>query len=182
MYKLCKTEQSAQRQRELENGLLEAMLVKRYEDISISDLCDTLQVPRKSFYRYFSSKDGAFHALLDHTLQECSILAATETYSLHFFEQYFHFWLSQKKLLDALERSGLSGQLVERTINAALQDQAFIDHLMRYFPALNRHYTALFLISGMMAMMIQWHHTGCKESPEEMASTVCHLLTSPLFP
>ena len=51
MYKLCKTEQSAQRQRELEYGLLDAMLVKNYEDISISDLCDHLQIPRKSFYR-----------------------------------------------------------------------------------------------------------------------------------
>ena len=42
MYKLCKTEQSAARQRELEEGLLKAMQNTRYEDISVSDLCDQL--------------------------------------------------------------------------------------------------------------------------------------------
>ena len=70
MYKLCKTEQSAQRQRELERGLLNAMSTHQYEEISVSDLCDQMEIPRKSFYRYFSSKDGALHALIDHTLLE----------------------------------------------------------------------------------------------------------------
>ena len=70
MYKLCKTEQSAARQRQLEQGLLQIMQTQQYEDISISDLCDRLGIPRKSFYRYFSSKDGALMALIDHTLME----------------------------------------------------------------------------------------------------------------
>ena len=59
MYKICQTEQSARRQRELEQGLLQLMLRKNYEDISVSDLCEHMALPRKSFYRYFSSKDGA---------------------------------------------------------------------------------------------------------------------------
>ena len=181
MYKLCKTEQSAQRQRELENGLLDAMLTRNYEDISISDLCDHLQIPRKSFYRYFSSKDGAFHALLDHTLQACSAEISGETDAMQFFEQYFQFWLDHKKLLDALERSGLSGNLVERTISGALQDHAFTNQLIRRFPDMNCHYAALFIVSGLMALMIQWHHNGCKESPREIAATVAHLLTDPLY-
>ena len=68
MYKMCKTEQSARRQRELELGLLEAMKTQRYEDISISELCGTLGIPRKTFYRYFDSKDGALYGMIDHTL------------------------------------------------------------------------------------------------------------------
>ena len=58
MYKLCKTEQSANRQRQLEEGLLQIMLTRHFEEVSVSELCDQLQIPRKSFYRYFSSKDG----------------------------------------------------------------------------------------------------------------------------
>lgn len=41
------------------------MKYKQFEEISVSDLCDRLHIPRKSFYRYFSSKEGALHALLD---------------------------------------------------------------------------------------------------------------------
>ena len=70
MYKQCQTEKSAARQRQLEQGLLQVMLKRQYEEISVSDLCDHMNIPRKSFYRYFSSKDGALYALLDHTMLE----------------------------------------------------------------------------------------------------------------
>ena len=39
MYKLCKTEQSANRQRQLEQGLLSMMAETQYDQISVSDLC-----------------------------------------------------------------------------------------------------------------------------------------------
>ena len=68
MYKLCKTEKSASRQQMLESGLLAAMISKPYEEISVSDLCDRLSIPRKAFYRYFSGKEGALLSLIDHTL------------------------------------------------------------------------------------------------------------------
>ena len=182
MYKMCKTEQSALRQRELEHGLMLAMLSRPYEDISISDLCDQLQVPRKSFYRYFSSKDGAFHALLDHALQDCSWFLDPHESSLEMFEQYFAFWLQKKPLLDALQRSGLSGKLVERTIATALEDQSFASHLNRLFPEHDQAYVVLFIISGLMSVVIQWHHSGCRQSPRQMAKTASRLLTEPLFP
>ena len=58
MYNLCKTEQSALRQRQIEDTLLSEMAVRRYEGISVSDLCQKSAIPRKAFYRYFSSKEG----------------------------------------------------------------------------------------------------------------------------
>ena len=58
MYKICTTQTARQRQRELENGLLRFMLHHQYENIIVSELCDSLQIPRKAFYRYFSSKEG----------------------------------------------------------------------------------------------------------------------------
>ena len=180
MYKLCKTEQSALRQRELENGLLEAMLVKRYEDIPVSDLCDQLQVPRKSFYRYFSSKDGAFHALLDHTMQECMATLEGAQSSREAFEQYFSFWVEQKPLLDALQRSSLSGYLVERTHHLVIHNQ-YSTPFQQHSSKFDHAYATLFLVSGIISIMIQWHHKGCKETPAEMALLVTDLLTTPLF-
>ena len=45
MYKQCRTEQSAARQRQLEQGLLQVMLKRQYEEISVSDLCAEIGVP-----------------------------------------------------------------------------------------------------------------------------------------
>lgn len=187
MYKLCKTEQSAARQRELEQGLLAAMSTQNYEEISISDLCKKLEIPRKSFYRYFTGKEGALHALLDHTilefeLQHLPTAAAKERDFQLELEQYFLFWYRQKPLLDALERSGLSGVLIERAIDHALEGQAvtgrFLAPDLRYF----REQATMFAVCGLMSMVIQWHHNGYPQTVQQIAQIAARLVSQPLFP
>lgn len=185
MYKLCKTEQSARRQRELENGLLEAMLFQRYEDISVSSLCDQLGVPRKAFYRYFESKDGALHALVDHKLMEYELSAQpVKLNSLPGIEvdfpYYFSFWQSQKKLLDALERSNLSGILVQRAISY-YQKVRYPELIEKGYSWEYQHYATSFIVTGLMTMVIQWHHDGYKESAQEMAYMAKRIMEGPLL-
>lgn len=182
MYKLCKMEQSALRQRQLEEGLLSAMKAGRYEEITISELCAQMGVPRKSFYRYFSGKDGALHALIDHTLldfEQCTgVLSGDARQDLRCF---FEFWRQQKQLLDALERSGLSGVLVQRAIS-----QAQNEYVLPAYPippeirAMQSHAIS-FAICGLMSMMTDWHRSGYAESPEQMAHIAAVLLTRPLI-
>ena len=187
MYKLCKTEQSAQRQRQLEEGLLNAMKTKRYEEITISDLCDQMEIPRKSFYRYFSSKDGALHALIDHTLldfgQQTGFLSGDILVDVQGeLRKFFEFWYRQKPFLDALDRSGLSGVLVHRAINQAGNEFT----ATRYSTAPGGraiHQRAItFGMCGLMSMTIRWHKAGYVESAAEMAQIATTLLTKPLFP
>lgn len=186
MYKLCKTEQSAQRQRELERGLLAAMNSHRYEEISVSDLCDHMNIPRKSFYRYFSSKDGALHALIDHTLLDYEAFPGTRqpgdkrTYQQD-LERFFLFWKEQKPLLDALERSGISGVLVTRSIDHALSDAGTPARFLPQNERIAREHATTFGVCGLMSMVLSWHHGGYQTSPRQMASIAVQLLTKPLF-
>ena len=187
MYKLCKTEQSANRQRSLEQGLLQAMQIKHFDEISVSDLCAQLDVPRKAFYRYFDSKEGALHALLDHTLM------AYESFPLIYsegekrtlvreLEQFFLFWIRQKSLLDALQRSSLSGALIERAIANAAAEAAVPKRFLQADEQQMQHHVTMFGICGLMSMVLQWHHAGYKESAHFMAEVAVRLLTQPLFP
>ena len=185
MYKLCKTEQSAQRQRQLEEGLLTAMKTKRYEEITISDLCEQMGIPRKSFYRYFSSKDGALHALIDHTLldfeQHTGILSGNAAGDAHQdLRHFFEFWHRRKQLLDALERSGLSGVLIQRAISYSRE----LDTLPRFMVISDRHlrdYGTMYAVVGMMTMLVQWYHDGFQPGVEQMAGLVIRLMSEPLF-
>lgn len=184
MYKLCKTEQSALRQRLFEDALLTEMTQRRYEDITVSDLCRRLNIPRKAFYRYFDGKDGALFAMLDHRLMEYGS-GGEEDRVIRIFhigldlEWFFRFWLGQKPLLDALERSGISSILVERSIRNSQQAQVFDT------PAESREYVnqaTAFIVCGLMSMVLQWHHTGYERSAEEMAALSRSLLGNPLVP
>lgn len=186
MYKLCKTEQSAARQRQLEQGLLQEMLTQQYEEISVSDLCDHMGIPRKSFYRYFSSKDGALAALLDHTLMEFEQSAqfgvkAKSGTAIGDLERYFVYWYEHRDLLDALERSRLSGMLVERSTNHALHER-LMPRYLKGMAAEEQTLALTFAVCGLLAMVIQWHHAGYKHTPAMMARVATMMLTRPLIP
>ncbi len=183
MYKICQSEQSFKRQRQMEQGLLNLMLKRRYEDISVSDLCDFLQIPRKSFYRYFSSKDGALYALLDHTMLDFQFSEehGLPGSALGEINRYFTFWYAHKSLLDALEKSSLSGILVERATQFALKERM----MPRYMLSWDANYQGIalsFAICGLMSMVIQWHHQNFIQSPEEMTRIAAQMLTRPLLP
>lgn len=185
MYKQCQTEQSAQRQRQLEQGLLQCMLKRQYDEISVSDLCEELGIPRKSFYRYFSGKDGALHALIDHALMDY------ESYSVidirdsgmsaqHYMEKMFTYWLRCKPLLDALAKNNLSGVLVQRAIAYTKN----LDSLPRFLVKEEKQlqdYGTMFAVCGLMSMLIQWHLDGFSQSVEQMAVLAIRLMSKPLF-
>ena len=187
MYKLCKSEQSARRQRQLEEGLLNAMLVQQYEDISISDLCDQMGVPRKSFYRYFASKDGALHALIDHRLMEYetrqgSVKIGGKNGVYLDLPWFFEFWLEQRSLLEALDKSNLGGFLVDRVIAHSQQEQLLDFGDRKYHGDRDFHNSAiLFGVCGLMTLVIQWHRDGYRQSPTEMADITYKILSNPLI-
>ena len=185
MYKFCKTEQSIQRQRELEQGLLAMMEHHRFEEISVSDLCDRLNIPRKSFYRYFSSKDGALFALLDHTLMEFydagsieGLRGGTPTNDL---ERFFLFWRNHRNLLDAILRSNLGGMLVERAVSLAKQEELMPGYVREWEDTM-KDVAMSFVVCGLMSMVLQWHREGYRIPTEQMAKTAVKMLSRPLIP
>ncbi len=187
MYKLCKTEHSAGRQREMENGLLQLMSQKPYEDITVSDLCDYLSIPRKSFYRYFSSKDGALYALLDHTMMDYegfnAVYAEGEQRTLQReLTQFFLFWMEHKTLLDALAKNNMSGTLVERTMNHIASGEVIPVRFLSSETLYARKQVSLFCISGLMSIVLTWYRDGYPKSAEHMAMITARLVSEPLFP
>lgn len=187
MYKQCRTEQSANRQRALEQGLLEAMSQRHYEEISVSDLCTQLEIPRKSFYRYFSSKEGALHALLDHSLMDFEgyttpDFAGERRTVQQDMERVFSYWKLQKPLLDALERSNLSGVLIQRAISHALSETALPRRFLPWDEKTTQEHVTTFAVCGLMSMVVQWHHEGYPESIQQMGQIAVRLVSQPLFP
>lgn len=183
MYKRCVLAHSAQRQRELEKSLLEIMQTQRYEDITIVELCSYLGIPRKAFYRYFSSKDGALHALIDHTLMDFSgdFFTGTAQATYETLERFFGFWIGQQPLLNVLARNELSGLLVQRAILLATSEDLFPSRLVPERSRYVREHVTLFVVSGLLAMVTQWHKSHFQSTPQQMARIAAHLLTTPLF-
>ena len=184
MYKICQTEQSTRRQRELEKGLLLLMLRKNYEDISVSDLCEQMQIPRKSFYRYFSSKDGALYSLIDHMLADFFQMPLPESKTrgnaVGDLDLFFAYWYENKAFLDAIQRSSLSGILVQRA-NAFALHEGHLPQKLKAAPVQLQGLALSFAVCGLMAMTLSWHQQGFPISPDEMTHLAINMLTTPLL-
>ncbi len=187
MYKLCKTEQSAKRQKEIENCLFEILCQKKYEDITITELCEKMNMPRKAFYRYFDSKDDALSALIDHSMSEYSGFSLDRSQESHRslireLEEYFKFWHEKRDLLIALDRSGLIGNLIERTVNYPIGDHILIERFLPDDGENDRKRIFQFAFSGLVYTMVTWYRDGFKASTREMAESASRMLREPLFP
>lgn len=167
------------RQRGLAAGLLAAMENQPYEKITLTDLCRQLEIPRKSFYRYFPTKDDCLLALIDHTLSDCNTVALSgwdgdqELKKIH-LERFFSYWQAQKPFLDAVRDNGFRYLLLDRTT-------VIVDAMKENDPPMPfaRDQVEYFIAHGLMATVLRWHHLGFQSTAEEMALTFSELLHSP---
>ena len=178
MYKICHTEESSRRQRELEQGFLDILRSQPYIRISLTELCRQLDVPRKTFYRYFPTKEDCLLALVDHTLSDCNDIALRgwdgrtaldETVQRRFFQ----YWLEHEVFLDAIRDNQLQYLLLERT--AVIVDRMKETSSFHNFA---RDQVEYFIAHGLMATVLRWHQFGFRSTPEEMAVVFGHLLNN----
>ena len=164
--------------------MLRLLQKRRYEDITVSQLCEHMNIPRKTFYRYFSDKEGALYALIDHTLidffQTPSLYVPKGSAVGDELGQFFAFWYENKDFLDALGRSGLSGILVERANTLALRE-GYMPRQFKTVPAQIQAFAMAFTVCGLMSVVLQWYHGGFLLTPEEMTDFAASLLTNPLI-
>ena len=178
MYKICHTEDSSRRQRELEQGFLNLLRSQPYEKITLTELCRQLQVPRKSFYRYFPTKEDCLLALVDHTLSDCNDIAlrgwdGSTTLDEPVQLRFFTYWMEHRDFLDMIQENNFQHLLLDRTT-------AIVDRMKenRKADTFAREQVEYFVAHGLMTTVLRWHHFGFPSSPEEMARIFGTLLSS----
>lgn len=179
MYKICHSEESSRRQRMLEAGLLEAMGTHPYRKITLTDLCRQMNIPRKSFYRYFPTKEDCLLALIDHTLSDCNAAALSSWQGDRDVKQvnlegFFRFWQERRTLLDALRFNGMESLLLERTT-------LLVDAMIKNGDSAGfaRNQVEYFIAYGLMTVVLRWHAFGFSDTAENMAAVFAQLLSSP---
>ena len=185
MYKRCTTEKAALQQRKLEECLLSVMQDKPYSEITVSSLCEHTDLSRKTFYRLFESKQDVLDSLIDRTLREYirfslpqNQLAPDVSPEL---QGFYYYWLERRGLLDVLSKNGISTMLYERSIQHTLQEETDVLQQLGVMPTLQGNEEALrFFLSGILTLVVGWHHGGYQKSPVQMAVITEKLLSEPL--
>jgi len=181
MYRSCNTEESVRRQRQIENCLLELMLTVPYHQITVGDICEKAELSRKSFYRYFSSREGCLHGLIDHCLLESHQAYHSEPVTAEdqvtVLECIFSYWKRNHSFLEALCRNQLTNQLLERSMLRVTQENLEFRNFLNADNQDDAYEQALFIISGITGLIIHWHLSGYRKTPAQMAILTNRLLT-----
>ena len=82
--------------------------------------------------------------------------------------------------MDALQRNGLCGILVERAMDLTMRERLMPAYMRDMTPEIQQ-LAMSFSVCGLLSMVIRWHFQGFKISPEEMAKVAISLLSRPLL-
>ena len=162
------------RQEWIESGLLELMAQNRYEDLTVTDLCRYLSMPRRSFYRYFRDLEDVLDSALDHLFQSMAMPGHLPEYE-ELLRNYI-FWKEHCAVLDALQSSGMTQKLYDyigRYTNPMKLEQCILPEDREL--DLRREIT-MFTTAGSVALAIGWYQDGFRRTPEEMAKITERML------
>ena len=170
MYRKCATEVSVLHQKQVADSLLKLMETTSWEDVTVTQLCREAGVTRRVFYHLFSNKTGALHALIDQRIMAIESYRRDEPDDML---RFFLYWREQRPLVDALEKSGMTGLLLERMIgNVLSEDRDVLYWLGRNGWENNSKEVVIFILSGLMGLIYSWHFEGYRKTPEELAGIV----------
>jgi len=172
MYKKCRTLQSAQRQMHIIQVLVEMMQHSTFEEISVSSLCEHAGIPRKTFYRYFDSKESLLQAAMDslqnlyhrYSVQRRNPEASVE----EDLELFFSFWSEYREFLSAIRYSQMSNLLLENVVTGAFKERK------------GNRMASYFAVTGLYGVLLEWAYNGFQKTPSEMAHDTLPLFMRPL--
>ena len=184
MYKHCTTEKAALQQRKIEEGLLSALREKAYTEITVSSLCELTDLSRKTFYRLFESKQDVLCSLVDRTIRGYIFFRppqqASDEKTAADLLSFYYYWLEQRQLLTALSENNLVAILFERSIRHVLLEESDVAVLLGAGQTQETE-PLVFYLSGLLTLLMSWHGSGYRKTPEEMAAITTKLLSKPLL-
>lgn len=144
-------------------ALLLLMKTKKYEDISISDICRKAGVSRNAFYKNFKTKDNVFMKIVLNFNKKYILRGLGNPFgkrvSLSWYIKFFNMVKQQSEFYLLLIESNFKDKYLDCVNKILVSDTT--DKRMRY---------ERFMWNGAMQnVAVEWILSGLRESPEEMA-------------
>ena len=174
MAMLCHTEYANQKKAQIETALLNLMMSQPYQDISVTDICQALGMPRRTFYHYFENKEAVLDSMIESLMQQCFLNALFDIrlgmdHMEKSFTKIFHVWEGEnRKKLDALIRNDLESRLFAWASRWIQEEQ--LNAVLKYKLDSRLMEMALMVgITDFFSLLFYWSRGGYQEPAEQMA-------------
>ncbi|MBR2310619.1 MAG: TetR/AcrR family transcriptional regulator [Oscillospiraceae bacterium] len=186
MAKQKQTEFAHRRQVLLEESFLNILESEKFSTITVKDICQEADIPRRTFYHYFECKEDVLDSLVNNLMMSCysevQFDVFPETVAMEeFFVRMFHFWQGEnRRKLDALIRNHLETRLLAHASKWVEMEQIgfFRDNALD--PKLAEIGTMVG-ISDFFSLLFYWSRNHYQEPPEKMAKYAVWVLSRTPF-
>lgn len=165
------------------NALLSIMKEKPYQNITVQELSEIAQYDRRTYYRYFNSKEDILRLYCSHILGEMALMMKRKN-PLTFQSgiiAYFNFWekyipflrlLQQNNLLHFLEDE--QDELLYYHVGISVQPE--IPQQLESAPPISR-YAFYFTSGGLWNTLVHWIKEEPRCSPKMMTEYILTMFT-----
>ncbi len=172
----------SQTQKWITDALLEIMKNKNYQLITIREIVEEAHIGRRTFYRYYKTKDDILQLYCDYIMQDFAnrINSKKEMTLYSVALSYFEFWEDNINFLHLLQQNNMlhiiGNQLPHHLKNIALltghvEESEIEKTYMSYL------YIHHFNLGGFWSVTTCWASQEQRESPENMAEMLSQILS-----
>jgi AcrR family transcriptional regulator len=155
------------------NSLIELMDKKTYNQITLKEIAENVDLARQTIYRNFESKEAILEYYVDGLYDEfIRIISAKSDITLNdLLITYFEYWYRSKEFLKKLIDNNVYSILLDlhlkylnsMAINEDTKDLTFVSKNSYYI-----HYSA----GGLWFVLKRWIEDGAEKTPQEMTDII----------
>ena len=160
-------------QRALCNALMELLQTKRFDSITVQELCDTALVRRATFYKHFYDKYDFWNFFVRRTRREfmenypdSEAGNSLRQYCLYWFKRSIDFFMSHKMIISSIVSSEDACILIDSFTDEIYENiSAFLNESDKEYKA-STTVIATFCSGGITALLRRWFLSGRAEFDE----------------
>ena len=163
----------------IKDALLLILRTKRLNEVSISEICKVAKVNRNTFYAHFATPEAVFDEIAEEYLsEEYALLEQASTTKELVVTACKYTKEHSNKIFILLENRALQF-FIEKGVEYGEKTSTYVvDDKDKKFTPEVMHMIHTYIVSGAVAIIIEWLHSGMKESPKEIGETVDLISTS----
>jgi AcrR family transcriptional regulator len=151
----------------IQNGLVHLLFEKNLDDITVTELCNLIDLNRTTFYLYYNNVREVYHEIADTVIKEMQLRLKKQKAKneMDFYSAYIDTALQEKSLFIVMHREvPLNDFVINKFIelyNEFCQGDLFV-------PNKNENLIYSYKLYGFYGLVNGWLKGGCMESKEEL--------------
>ena len=156
----------------LKNALLELLETKPINKITVYELCQSAQINRSTFYKYYGEPHDILNEIVNELLEKTAIIVKNENNEFSRLKTILTFLRDNRETIIRIIANVSEQKLIDHIYGVPTLHENLYGLLRNSEASIEKEYVKVFYHYGSFAIIRAWLNNGCVESPQEMTQII----------